>query len=39
MDGAYRFSSTVETDNDDRKFFFPVAFGDMFEVANEMLTE
>jgi hypothetical protein len=36
---ACRLSSTVETDNNDRKFFFPVAFGDKFEDANELLTE
>ena len=39
MDGAYRFTSAIETNDDDRKFFFPVAFDDMFEVANKVLTE
>jgi hypothetical protein len=36
---ACRFSGTIETDDNDRKFFFPVAFGDKFEGANELLTE
>jgi hypothetical protein len=36
---AYSLSSTIETNDDDRKLFFPVAFGGMFEDANKVLTE
>ena len=38
---AYRFSSAIETNDNDRKFLFPVAFGDKFEGADsdEVLTE
>ena len=36
---GYRFSSAIETDDNDRKFFFPVAFGDKLEGADEVLTE
>ena len=39
MGEAYRLSSTIETDDNDRKFFFPVAFGGMFDDANKVLTE